>query len=473
MPELQRSLSFFDVMNLVIGAIVGADIYIAAAFGAGFLGPASVLAWVIAGIMAVTIALCFAECSSIIPRVGGPYAYAKEAFGDFIGFLVGWGLIIAEWSAIAVFPLAFVAYIAYFYPNIPSSIQIIIKILFVLFLTLINYMGVRKAGRLNDALTILKIAPLLIFTIAGIIYLIMEPHILISNFTPFAPLGWNGMGSALVLIFWAYVGFELVTIPSDEIINAKKTIPLAIALGMGIITIFYVITNFMVVGTVPWTLLSNSSAPLALAGFTIMGVLGALILSVGALFSISGSDEAGILTSARIPYAMAGDGLLPHALARIHPKYGTPYISLILQSSITLIAAIFGTIDQLIILSVFTILFCYLVTCMAVFPLKKKYGGGIKLPRIIPLLGIIIIIYMITQTQINQIITGVLLILLGIPVYIKYSPQEELKRVRMEIIRGEGIFRRSIRYPEVFLARALRRVWQLLVKIRTYYSTNK
>lgn len=91
MAVLKKSLSFFDVMNLVIGAIVGADIYIAAAFGAGFLGPASILAWVIAGLMAITIALCFAECSSIIPRVGGPYAYAKEAFGEFIGFLVGWG----------------------------------------------------------------------------------------------------------------------------------------------------------------------------------------------------------------------------------------------------------------------------------------------------------------------------------------------------------------------------------------------
>src|SRR5664280_358493 len=138
MPELKNGLHLFDVMNLVIGAIVGADIYIAASFGAGLLGPASLLAWIIAGLMAITIALCFAECSSFIPRVGGPYAYAKEAFGDFWGFLVGWSLIIAEWSGIAVFPLAFVAYLAYFYPHIPQSIQILIKVLFVLFLTIIN-----------------------------------------------------------------------------------------------------------------------------------------------------------------------------------------------------------------------------------------------------------------------------------------------------------------------------------------------
>lgn len=465
MSGLKRSLSFFDVMNLVIGAIVGADIYIAAAFGAGFLGPASILAWIIAGLMAITIALCFAECSSIIPRVGGPYAYAKEAFGDFVGFLVGWALIIAEWSAIAVFPLAFVAYFAYFYPNMPQYLQILIKVLFVLFLTTINYIGVKEAGKANDILTILKITPILLFTIIGIAYFILKPALLVSHFTPFLPLGLGGLGSALILIFWAYVGFELVTVPSDEIIDAKRTIPLAIGLGMGIITLFYVITNFVVVGIVPWSDLSNATAPLALAGYVLLGAVGALILSLGALFSISGSDEAGVLTAARIPYAMAGDGLLPHIFARIHPKYETPYVALIVQNTVTLIAAIFGTISQLIILSVFTILFCYLITCISVFPLQKKIGGGIKLPWIVPVLGVIICIFMITQTQITQIIMGGILILLGIPVYIKYSPQKELSRVRQEIVYGEGIFARRLRYPEVFLARFLRRVRQLVRRI--------
>jgi amino acid transporter len=465
MPALKKSLSFFDVMNLVIGAIVGADIYIAAAFGAGFLGPASILAWVIAGLMAITIALCFAECSSIIPRVGGPYAYAKEAFGDFVGFLVGWALIIAEWSAIAVFPLAFVAYLSYFYPDMPLILQITIKILFVLFLTMINIVGVRQAGRVNDILTILKITPLLIFTITGIVFLSINPSVLVSNFTPFLPLGLGGLGSALVLIFWAYIGFELVTVPSDEIIDAKKTIPLAIGLGMVIIMVFYLVTNFLVVGTVPWEVLSNSSAPLAQSGFVIMGAVGALLLSVGALFSISGSDEAGVLTAARIPYAMAGDALLPHAFAKIHPKYGTPYIALIVQSSITLIAAILGSMEQLIFLSVFAILFCYLITCFAVFPLKKRFGGGIKLPRLVPALGIIVCIYMITQTQINQIIVGIILILVGVPIYLKYSPEHELTRVRQEIIYQEGLFARRLRYNEVFLARFLRRVRQLIRKI--------
>ncbi len=465
MTELKRSLGLFDVISLVIGTIVGADIYIAAAFGAGFLGPATVLAWILAGVMAMTIALCFAECSSLVPQVGGPYAYAKEAFGDFTGFIVGWSLLIASWSAIAVFPLAFVSYLKFFFPNISLTVQIIVKILFVLFLTVVNYFGVRQAGKANDILTILKIAPILIFTIAGIIYFILKPSILISNFTPLAPLGFGGLGSALVLIFWAYVGFELVTVPSDEIIDSKKTIPLAIGIGMGIIVLFYFVTNFVIVGVVPWMDLSTSTAPLALAGFALLGALGAAFLTIGALLSISGSDEAGILSSARIPYAMAGDGLLPKFFAKVHPKYGTPYVALIIQNTITLIAAIFGTISQLIILSVFTILFCYLITCISVFPLRNKYSGGFRLPWIIPILGILISLYMMTQCALNQIIVGTVLILLGVPIYVKYAPRTEIKTVQKDIKLGRDFFSKQVQLDRIFLANFLRQLRELIKRI--------
>ncbi len=458
-------LNLFDVVNLVVGTIVGADIYVAAAFGAGLLGPASLIAWALAGIMAIIIALSFAECSSLIPRAGGPYVYAKDAFGDFIGFLSGWALLIASWSAIAVFPLAFVAYLQYFFPNMPIIVQTIIKIIFIVILTSINYIGVREAGRINDILTTLKLAPIILFTLAGILFFILNPSKLISNFTPVAPLGLTGLGSALVLIFWAYVGFELVTVPSDEIYDSKKTIPKAIVLGMGIVALFYIITNFVIVGLVPWQQLSLSTAPLALAGYALLAGFGAIFLTVGALFSISGSDEAGILSSSRIPYAMAGDGLLPKMFAKKHPKYDTPYVALIVQGIITGAAAIFGTISNLIILSVFTLLFCYIVTCISVFPLRKKYGRSIKIPSIMPVLGIIISVYMMTQCNFNQIIAGIAFIALGIPIYWKYSPKEEIKSVIKEITSREVFLRRWIRAREVFLGYLLRRMAYLLRRV--------
>ena len=460
-----KMLSLFDVINLVVGTIVGADIYIAAAFGAGLLGPASIIAWALAGVMAIIIALSFAECSSLIPRAGGPYVYAKDAFGDFIGFLSGWALLIASWSAIAVFPLAFVAYLQYFFPSMPFIVQTMIKIVFIIILTGINYIGVREAGRVNDILTTLKLAPIILFTLAGIIFFIFKPSQLISNFTPVAPLGLTGIGSALVLIFWAYVGFELVTVPSDEIYDSKKTIPKAIVLGMGIVAIFYIITNFVIVGIVPWQQLSLSTAPLALAGYALLAGFGAIFLTIGALFSISGSDEAGILSSSRIPYAMAGDGLLPKMFARKHPKYDTPYIALIVQGIITGTAAIFGTISSLIILSVFTLLFCYLVTCISVFPLRKRYGRSIKIPSIVPVLGILISIYMMTQCNLNQIIAGAIFIAIGIPIYWKYSPKEEIRSVIKEITSREVFLRKWIRAREVFLGYLLRRLAYILRKV--------
>jgi basic amino acid/polyamine antiporter, APA family len=463
MPK--KMLSLFDVVNLVVGTIIGADIYIAAAFGAGLLGPASLIAWVIAGLMAIIIALSFAECSSLVPRAGGPYVYAKDAFGDFIGFLSGWSLILAEWSAIAVFPLAFVAYIQYFFPGIPFIVQTIIKILFIIILTGINYMGVKEAGRVNDILTILKLAPIFILTIIGIVYFIIKPSVFISNFTPVLPLGLGGLGSAIVLIFWAYVGFELVTVPSDEIIDSKRTIPKAIGLGMGVVTLFYFVTNFVIVGVVPWQQLSQSSAPLTIAGYALIGGFGAIFITVGALLSISGSDEAGVLSSSRIPYAMAGDGLLPKMFARKHPKYGTPYIALIVQGVITGIASIFGSISSLIILSVFTLLFCYILTCLSVFPLRKRYGIGTKIPSIIPVLGVIISIYIMSQSNVTQIITGAILIALGIPIYWKYSPKEEIRSVIKEITSRDVFLKRWIRAREVFLGYLLRRLAYLLRKL--------
>ena len=112
--DLKSKLTLFDVTNLVVGAIIGADIYVASAFGAGLLGPFSLIVWVVAGVMAIVIALCFAQCAALLPKVGGPYAYAHAAWGTFAGFIVGWSLWLAEWMSLAVFPVAFTQYLMFF-----------------------------------------------------------------------------------------------------------------------------------------------------------------------------------------------------------------------------------------------------------------------------------------------------------------------------------------------------------------------
>jgi len=148
--ELKSELTLFDVTNLVVGAIIGADIYVASAFGAGLLGPFSLVVWVLAGIIAIVIALCFAQCAAMLSKVGGPYACAHAAWGTFAGFAVGWSLWLAEWMSLAVFPVAFAQYFTFFFPGLDWTSQVALKVLFVAFLMVTNIAGVKAAGRTND-----------------------------------------------------------------------------------------------------------------------------------------------------------------------------------------------------------------------------------------------------------------------------------------------------------------------------------
>ena len=319
-PKPARKLSLFDVTNLVIGAIIGADIYVASSFGAGYLGPFSLVVWVFAGLIAVVIALCFAQCAMMMPRVGGPYAYAKYAWGPFAGFIVGWSLWLAEWVSLAVFPVAFTRYITFFIPNLDPFADALIKIGFVSFLAGTNIIGIRAAGKVNDALTILKLAPLVFFVCAGLVWMMLNPSDVSGNFSPFAPFGFAGFGSAVVLIFWAYAGFEISTIPANEVETPNKTIPKAIIGGILIVTVFYLTTNIVLFGVRNFSQLATDSAPLAAATSSILSsnatlaLIGGLIVGVGALISVAGSDESGMIGTSRLGYALAADGLFPSNL---------------------------------------------------------------------------------------------------------------------------------------------------------------
>ncbi|MEM3437564.1 MAG: amino acid permease [Nitrososphaerales archaeon] len=459
--KLRSELTLFDVTNLVVGAIIGADIYIASSFGAGYLGPLSLLVWIIAGIIAIVIALCFAQCAALLPKVGGPYAYIKEAWGTFTGFIFGWSLWLAEWISLAVFPVAFTQYLMFFLPNLELINQIIIKGLFVTFLALTNIIGVKVAGRTNDILTIIKLAPLILFSIIGLIYMILHPTVIMSNFSPFSPLGFSNFGNALVLIFWAYAGFEISTIPAEEIKNPSKIIPKAIILGISIVIIFYLTTNIILFGVRSWTQLALDTTPIASATTAVLSTEPTLelicgsIVGVGALISIAGSDESGMLGTSRLGYALAVDGLFPRIFAKIHPKFKTPYLGIIIQAATALIASIVGNLSMLVATSVFLLAFTYAATCASIFFLRKKglvpkfnFRGW----SIIAILGVIFSIYLISQCTIIQIIVGLILILIGIPIYIKYSPKKEITELKRVLLSKESILERIHRQEQRFLA---------------------
>src|SRR5436853_1583727 len=315
-----QGLSTFDVTALVVGSIIGADVYVATAIGARLVGPSSLLAWVLAGAMAMVIALSFSYCVMILPKVGGPYAYVKEVAGPFPGFIVGWGLLLAEWFSLAVFPVAFTQYFLSFVPGIDELGKALLKGVFIAIILFTNLVGVKTAGRVNDALTIAKLTPLLLIVVGGIAFLGLRPGTFASNLSPFFTGDLSAFGRALVLIFWAYAGFELSTLPTDEIDRPGKTIPRAIVIGMLIVIAFYLFTNFVVMGAVGGGALGVSTSPLIDAAHAMFSApilltnAVVIVVGLGALLSITAADESGTVGTSRLPYATSFDGLLPQAL---------------------------------------------------------------------------------------------------------------------------------------------------------------
>lgn len=479
---LKKDLSSFDLTSIVVGSIVGADIYIASALTAGLLGPAAILVWVVAGIFATVIALVFAYCSYYVPRVGGPFAFVSVAFDDFYGFLTGWSIWIAEVLSLPVFAIAFVQYFHYFVQyffgvSFSIPVEILIKAVFLFTLTYVNVRGVKAAGRINDVLTIIKLSPLLLLIVVGIGYFFFNPGVLSQNYLPFSPLGYGSFGTALVLVFWAYVGFEMGTLPASEVKNPRRTIPKAIITGMIIVTVFYLLTNFVVYGLLHWTTLETTKVPLVLAGTVLLGTFGVALMAIGALVSVSGSDESGILGTARLSYAMSVDGLFPRLFSKEHPKYQTPYKALLLQGIIAFTLCIFSGLTDLISFSVFNLAFAFLLTCLALLVLgKRKHAKKLHGQRILPIFGIVICLYLITMYLLGSTalfikIIGIILLLFGVPLYVFFSPKTDIHHLKELFLSEESIFLRQFQRTDQFLAHFLIHLYsgyQRIKKITTH-----
>ncbi len=336
-------------MNIVVGAIIGSDIYIVPGLVAGLIGPFALVVWIIGGAVSMILAMVFGYCSYYVPNVGGSFAFVSEAFDDFYGFIAGWSMSIAEIIALPVFAIVFTNYLQYFVP-LSYGEQLLIRVIFIVVLTTINIVGVKAAGRINDVLTLAKLAPLLLIIFLGIGSIVLRPTLL-GNYTPFAPAGLSNFGTVLVLIFWAYAGFELGVLPASEVVDPKKNVPKAMITGMAIVIFFYVVTNFAVFGVVSSAELAKSPIPLVLVSAALLGSVGAVITGVGALASVSGTDETEVLGTARLIYAMSSDGLLPKGLGKVHPRFKTPYVAVIIEGVIALALMPFSGFDTHIICS--------------------------------------------------------------------------------------------------------------------------
>lgn len=435
MPINNQKLGLRETTALVIGAVIGADIYVGASFGAQHLGPAGLLAWAAAAVIALCIALCFAQCAWRIPKVGGPYAYVNLALGNRWGFLAGWAQLMAELMALAAYPAALANYIPL--PDQGAKIAAIaFPALLVIFLTVVNYFGIVPAARVNTALVAAKLAPLVLFIGLGALFITLYPREVVSNLTPFLPFGWSGFGEALVLVFWAYAGFEHATFPAQEIRHPSRTIPLALIIGLGIATFIYLSVSFIISAVLPCPDLLASPSPIRETFFRMTAGIwpaaaawAALIITAGAIFSIAGADETGTLTTSWLIFALAADGHLPGFLARLHPRYRVPYVALILQNTIVFAACILIPLEKLIRATVFLLGIVYFLTSVAACKFNTSAPApGILGSRLPPYAGAVLSLVLLSQVQPCEVAVGLLLLIPALVAksIFKFKPEVEL-----------------------------------------------
>jgi amino acid transporter len=277
-----------------------------------------------------------------------------------------------------------------------------------------------------------------------------------------------------VIVFWAYAGFELSTLPADEIQNPKKTIPRALIIGMLIAALIYMVTNFVVIGVVDQRTLASSQAPLVAAAANILSFspllawVGSLVVGVGALVSIMGADESGTMGTSRLAFAMSVDGYLPRVFSKLHKSYHTPYIGLAVLCITAFIASIVNSLSALVNASVFLLSLAYFATGGSALILERRHlrssPKGIW-TIIVPALTIFFSIVLMTQITQQQILISLALLAAGVPVYMFFSPKKELPELKEAFLSEDAILERTYHQEKTFMAYVLEHIKLLIYRI--------
>lgn len=359
-PRLLRAVGLFSLTAMAVNGMVGSGIFVLPAQVAGILGPASLLAYVIAGLATGLIVLCFAEVGSLFDRSGGPYLYAREAFGEWVGFEIGWMLLLARVTAIGAISNAFASYAGFS----EGGGRIFVIALSVGALAAVNYYGVCYGAWANNFFAVAKLAPLIVFIAAGLFWI--DPH----RFEGWTVLQPSGLRQASLLLIFAFGGFEFAVVPGEEAINPQRNLPIALLSAMGLVTVLYMLIQVVAQGTLPG--LASSPTPLADAAHQFLGPVGGLLLTAGALLSTTGTNSGTILTAPRIVYAMAEGGQLPSIFAKVHPRFRTPHVAIVGVVILGGICALWSRFALLAAVSAIARLLCYMSTCLALPVLRRK-----------------------------------------------------------------------------------------------------
>ena len=422
----KKKLGIWMSTSLVVGNMIGAGIFLMPSALAPY-GGISILGWLTASFGAIVLAFMFGQLSRVVENSdGGPYAFARAGFGDFLGFLVAWGYWISIWVSNAAIAIAFVGALTVFIPELANNplLAVLAALAAIWCLTWVNALGVQSSGKMQLITTILKLLPLVIVIVGGFFF--FNP----DNFIPFNASEFSfakAIAATAALTFFAFLGIESATIPASDIEDSEKTIPLATNLGTIITTLVYVLSTVVIMGMIPLDTLSQSPAPFADAMGILAGNTGEKLVAAGAAIAAFGALNGWILIMGQVAKATAKDKLFPKHFASEN-KAGVPLKGMIIgslfSSGVMLMNYTEGLVEQfrfMILLGTLCTLVPYLFSAAAYVLLggkDQKRKRSLSLIYLLGGLGFLFSLWMIYGTGEESVFWGTLLLLAGTPLYV-------------------------------------------------------
>jgi APA family basic amino acid/polyamine antiporter len=378
LPHLVRGIRRWDFVALIVNITIGAGILGLPAKLYALAGTYSLGAYLTSAAIVTGIILCFAEVSSRFNGAGGPYLYARVAFGPLVGFEVGWLLWLSRLASFAALCNLFVDYAAYFWPALGAGLgRAALMAGLVAGLTALNLVGVRLASLVNNLFTVSKLILLTLFVAVGLFFVKW------SAFSWAAPPTLPHFSSAVLLLIFTFSGFDVAAIPAGEIEQPQRNVPFALFTAIATVAVLFVLVQVVCIGTLPG--LATAERPLAQAAQQFLGPAGGGLVAAAAMLTALGTLNALMLTGPRLLFALAEQGQIPAVFGATHPRFRTPWVALLVSAGLKLALAISGTFIYALTLSTIIRLLYFALTCAALPVLRRQYpaqpapfrvGGG-------------------------------------------------------------------------------------------------
>jgi amino acid transporter len=416
--DLVRGIRRWDLVAIAINGIIGAGIFGLPSNVYKLIGTYSLIAFVACALVVALIILCFAEVSSRFDDTGGPYLYAREAFQPAVAFEVGWLIWLARMTAFAANCNLLINYVSYFWlPATTPLWRASIIVALVIALAVINLLGIRQAAIVSNAFTIGKLVPIIIFIAAGLFFL--NPQAFAFGPSPTTA----DFSKSVLLLVYAFTGFEMATIPAGEVRDPQKSLPRALLIAIVVVAVLYIMIQVVCVGTLPG--LAHSTKPLADAGSQFLGAAGGAIISAGAIISITGNLNILLLSGSRLPFAMAEQKQLPAFVGSVHRKFFTPYVSILITAGLMLFLTLKSSFVAALTISTIARLVTYGTTCLAlpVFRARRDAPAAMfRLPggTVVAILSLLLIVWLLLNATLNEVRATAYAAGAGLLIYLAY-----------------------------------------------------